>query len=94
MDIDDNLTLAADDQVHCRHCAAVVGTGLGDPYQLALRRERPAMEAGPGVHADPKHYTERAIVMRQAFCPGCYALLATEIVPGDEAEYRNWKFSL
>ena len=93
MDIDDNLQLDADGIVRCRHCAATVGMSRGDPYSAAVRRERPAVEAGPGVRADPRHYTAREIVLRQAFCPGCYAVLATEIVPRDEAGFRGWKFS-
>ena len=91
MDIDDNLRLAADGHVQCRHCTAVLGDTADAPLTHVLKRERPAIEAGPGVHADPSHYTQRVIVMRQAFCPGCYALLATEIVPQDEAEFRSWR---
>lgn len=93
MEIDDNLRLDADGTVRCRHCAAVVGVGCGDPYAAALRSERPAVDAGPGVHADPSHYTAREVVMRQVFCPGCFAVLATEVVPGDETRYRGWKFT-
>ena len=93
MEIDDNLSLAADGTVRCRHCAALIGKGRDEPYSAALRSERPAMDAGPGVHAHPSHYTTREIVLRQAFCPGCYVALATEIVPRDEAGFRDWKFS-
>ena len=91
MDIDDNLTLDADHQVHCRHCAALLGNADSAPLAHALKRERPAVEAGPGVHADPSLYTTSVIVLRQAFCPGCYAVLATEIVPQDDAEFRGWR---
>jgi hypothetical protein len=91
VELDDNLELAADGAVQCRHCAAVVGKAGEDPLSAALRRERPATEAGPGVRAAPHHYTSREIVLRQAFCPGCYAVLATEIVPQDEPRFRGWR---
>lgn len=93
MEIDDNLRLDEDGRVRCRHCAATVGASRAEPYSDAVLRERPARDAGPGVRADPRHYTAREIVLRQAFCPGCYAALATEIVPRDEAPMRGWKFS-
>ena len=91
MDIDDNLRSGDDGVVHCRHCEGVLGVAAEDPMARGVRRISPAVDAGPGVHADPAHYTAREIVLRQIFCPGCYALLATEIVPRDEAELRGWR---
>lgn len=93
MEIDDNLKVEADGTVLCRHCAAALGNVSVEPLGAALRRERPATAAGPGVRADPRHYTAREIVLRQAFCPGCFAVLATEIVPRDEPEFRGWRFT-
>ena len=93
MNIDDNLEIDANGGVVCRHCRATIGDASSDPLAAAMHSERPAVDAGPGVHADPSHYTSREIVLRQAFCPGCYALLQTEIVPQDEPRLRNWRFN-
>ncbi len=93
MNIDDNLTVDSAGVVQCRHCSATIGNARTDPLSGALQRVRPAADAGPGVHADPSHYTKREIVLRQAFCPGCYALLRTEIVPADEPVFRNWRLA-
>lgn len=90
MDIDLNLTRTDTGAVVCRHCSAEVGPSTDRPLAGALRHERPSTEAGPGVHADPARFTDRRIVLRQAFCPGCLTVLATEIVPADEPNYRNW----
>lgn len=93
MTIDGNL--AADDagKVSCRHCEAELGTIRGDPLARALVHERPSTEAGPGVHVDPTVFTDRAIVVRQAFCPDCLTLLTTEIVPADEPSFRKWSLT-
>lgn len=90
MQIDDNIQRDDDGLVRCRHCSTLLGEPGVDPLQHAIRREQPAMAAGPGVHADPARFTNRPIVLRQAFCPGCLALLSTEIVPADEPSSRKW----
>ncbi|MDT7589944.1 MAG: hypothetical protein QOE32_7494 [Pseudonocardiales bacterium] len=90
MHLDLNLTVTATGSVACRHCAAQVGPSTADPLRHAVRNERPSRAAGPGVHADPALFTDREIVLRQAFCPGCLVLLRTEIVPADEPSYREW----
>lgn len=90
MDMDLNLTVAADGHIACRHCGARVGTSSATPLDRAKRSERPSTAAGPGVHADPARFTDRPIALRQAFCPGCLVLLQTEIVPADEPMYREW----
>ena len=47
--------------------------------------------AGRGARRrGPARFTDRAMVLRQSFCPSCLTLLATEIVPGDEPSYRTW----
>jgi N-methylhydantoinase B len=87
--IDVNLRLDASGAVICRHCGAVVGTG-DDPFVKAVRSEREPQAAGPGVRVDPRVFTDRPIVLRQAFCPGCLTVLRTEVVPADEPEHRGW----
>jgi N-methylhydantoinase B len=90
MQLDDNLTLTEGGGVICTHCKAPLGESSETPLSNAVRREGPARNAGPGVHADPKTFTSREIVLRQLFCPGCSTLLATEIVPRDEPFFRHW----
>ena len=90
MPIDLNLDTDDTGTVVCRHCGAAVGASVADPLGHALRRERPSVEAGPAVHAPPAQFTDRRVVLRQAFCPGCLALVFTEIVPAGEPSYRVW----
>lgn len=86
--IDENLTLTSEGTVVCAHCGTVLGKSASDPFTNALKREQPSTAAGPGVHADPRHFTDREIVLRQLMCPGCGTALATEIVPRDEPSFR------
>jgi len=88
--LDDNLTLTDDGAVVCAHCKTQIGENSYEPLAHAVKRERPSRAAGPGVHADPKTFTSREIVLRQYFCPGCSTVLATEIVPQDEPSFRHW----
>lgn len=88
--LDDNLTLTDDGTVVCAHCKTRIGENSHDPLAHAVKRERPSSDAGPGIHADPKTFTPREIVLRQSFCPGCSTVLATEIVPRDEPSFRHW----
>jgi hypothetical protein len=90
MNIDMNIVLDDTGDVSCAHCAAPLGHTSADPLALAIRNERESTEAGPGVHADPRLFTDRRIVLRQTFCPQCLVLLVTEIVPADEPAYRSW----
>ncbi|WP_448955223.1 hypothetical protein [Labrys neptuniae] len=91
MKIDDNVRLRTDGKIVCSHCDHPLGAGVSDPFANAIRRERPSRDAGPGVRAEPSHFTDRPIGLRQVFCPGCYVLLATEIAPTDEPSYRHWE---
>lgn len=93
MQIDDNLEVSGTGDVTCRHCGAALGNASDNPLANALRREQPSTEASPGVHVAPAAFTDRTVVLRQAFCPSCLALLSTEIVPADEPEYRSWSVS-
>jgi hypothetical protein len=90
MQLDDNLTLTDSGTVICTHCSTVLGKANEEPLANAIRRDRPARTAGPGVRADPKNFTTREIVLRQFFCPGCSTVLTTEIVPSDEPSFRRW----
>jgi hypothetical protein len=88
--IDINLEFDGAGSVVCRHCGARVGT-TAEPFGAALRRESAAQEVGPGVRVDPQMFTDRPIVLRQAFCPGCLTVLLTEVVPADEPTHRGWR---
>ncbi|MGP3533201.1 hypothetical protein ACTU3I_00275 [Microbacterium sp. RD1] len=90
--IDVNLALDDAGSVVCRHCGTRVGSAA-EPFSGALRRESPAQKAGPGVRVDPSVFTDRPIVLRQAFCPGCLTALLTEVVPADEPSHRGWRMS-
>lgn len=86
--IDDNLEQDGDGAVTCRHCGASVGIAA-DLFRGARIRESSPEDAGPGVRADPRHFTDREVVLRQVFCPGCLTLLQAEIVPADEPSSRT-----
>ncbi len=88
MQLDDNLAVRGE-QVVCVHCEAVVGRRDGEFLASALWREQDPLAAGPNVHAQPSLFVDREIVLRQAFCPTCYTLLLTEIVPADEPRLRT-----
>ncbi|GAB2703888.1 hypothetical protein [Nocardia thraciensis] len=90
MIIDINLESDSHGVVRCRHCAAEVGASPREPLTRAVTRTSAASAAGPGIKEDPALFTDRPMVLRQAFCPGCLTLLATEVVPGDEPNYRKW----
>lgn len=90
MKIDQNLQVTAAGEVQCLHCSATVGSSAADPFSEALRNVRPSSAAGSGMHASSAAFTDRTIVLRQKFCPGCLVVLETEIVPEDEESYRGW----
>lgn len=93
MKIDLNLETDETAAVICRHCGTRVGDSVTEPMNHALRNQRPSTAAGPGVHADPSLFVDRNVLLRQAFCPGCLALLSTEIVPDGEPSYRAWSLT-
>jgi N-methylhydantoinase B len=88
MYLDDNLELAPDGTVVCRHCSAATGTA-SDPLRDARVRESSPREAGPSVRAESVNFADRQVLLRQVFCPGCLVLLQAEIVPADEPSWRT-----
>ena len=92
MQLDDNLTVE-NGTVSCKHCSRAIGMAASDPFESAVRWVRPVRDVGPGLHSDPRLFTERHIVLRQIFCPGCYTLLSTEVVPMDEGEFRSFRIA-
>lgn len=86
--VDSNLELR-DERLECSDCHAELGSRSGEYLEKAIWREQSAMNAGPSMHADPGLFVDRPIVLRQAFCPGCFTVLMTEIVPADEPRFRT-----
>lgn len=86
--LDDNLEQDSNGAVTCRHCGAAVGVAA-DLFRDARVRESSPKDAGPSVRAEPGHFTDRPVVLRQTFCPSCLVLLQAEIVPGDEPSWRT-----
>lgn len=86
--LDDNLDEGPDGVVVCRHCATPVGDRT-DVLAQARRRESAPRAAGPAVRAEAPEFTDRPIVLRQAFCPQCLVQLQAEIVPADEPALRT-----
>jgi hypothetical protein len=86
--IDDNLEQKPDGTVVCRHCGTAIGVAAR-PLRNARVRESDPREAGPSVRAEPAHFTDREVVLRQTFCPECLTLLQAEIVPADEPSFRT-----
>lgn len=88
LQIDDNLEQRPDGDVVCRHCGTAVGVAA-EPLRDALVRERDSLEAGPSVRAEPRHFTDRRVVLRLTLCPQCLTQLQAEIVPADEPSFRT-----
>ena len=91
--VDDNIARNDAGEFHCRHCGALLGQDAGPWLEHALRREFPAVNAGPQIRARPETFVDTPIVMRQCLCPGCYVALRTEIIPADEPERRSCRIA-
>ena len=86
--LDDNLVAVgagADQQVACRHCATVLGTGTEGALDL-VRYEGPATDAGPQIAPDADFYVDQAVQFRQYCCPGCFTAISTAVVPVDHVD--------
>jgi len=91
MNISGSITMDGSGVTACAACCHILGDATSNPLSKAIVREQPSTAAGPGIRENPKLYTDRPIVLRQAFCPACLTLLSTEVVPGDEPTYRSWR---
>ena len=86
--LDDNLVAigaGADQQVACRHCATLLGTGTEGALDL-VRYEGPATDAGPQIAPDADFYVDQAVQFRQYCCPGCFTAISTAVVPADHVD--------
>jgi hypothetical protein len=73
--VDDNLTLS-DGVVRCAHCTSVVV-------------EKQAAGGAHLVAEHPIRYEERAVVFRQAFCPGCRTSAQVEVTMRPDERFRT-----
>jgi N-methylhydantoinase B len=86
--LDDNLVavgLDGTEQVACRHCASVLGSGAVGELDL-VRHEGPVSEAGPQVVDAAGEYVDREVHFRQYCCPGCFTAISTAVVPVDHVD--------
>ncbi|MDF2979517.1 MAG: hydantoinase, partial [Actinomycetospora sp.] len=86
--LDDNLVavgLDGTEQVACRHCATVLGSGAVGELDL-VRHEGPVSEAGPQVVDAAGEYVDREVHFRQYCCPGCFTAISTAVVPVDHVD--------
>ncbi|MDD7963932.1 hydantoinase B/oxoprolinase family protein [Actinomycetospora lemnae] len=82
--LDDNL-VGVGDQVACRHCATVLGSGAVGELDL-VRHDGPVSEAGPQVVDGAGEYVDGAVHFRQYCCPGCFTAISTAVVPVDHVD--------
>jgi N-methylhydantoinase B len=82
--LDDNL-VGVGNQVACRHCATVLGSGSVGELDL-VRYEGPVSDAGPQVVDGAGEYVDREVHFRQYLCPGCFTAISTAVVPVDHVD--------
>lgn len=85
--IDDNLVVTREDAIVCAHCGTQV-SNKGDYFlKSAVARALLPRTAGPYGRDDAKLFVDQEVVMRQYYCPGCYTVLQTEVVPKQNPSY-------
>lgn len=85
--LDDNLCLAGD-EVRCVHCGARVGTAHSWLQNARFTEKEPEI-GGPLMRAAPGLFVDAPIVVRQAFCPGCFTALLTEVAAVADEQLRT-----
>jgi N-methylhydantoinase B len=65
----------------CAGCRADLGPTDGNFKRYAARLDRTPVEVDPVMYVDPRAATDVDLVFRQHICPGCGALLSTELCP-------------
>jgi N-methylhydantoinase B len=82
--IDENLTLTVAENgsfFKCSICNNVLCSATENYTDHVLKYDGAPKEAGPNICSNPKQFVDADIVFRQLYCPFCYTLLSTEIVP-------------
>lgn len=77
-ELDDGSTV-----IRCARCKYDLCPATENHKLHALMHEGPVQEAGP--HVNPYHLHGDRFVFRQFFCPGCLALINTEVAQRDES---------
>lgn len=86
--IDDNLVQVGD-VVGCAHCGRALGdVTAGGTLDLASY-EGASTDAGPQVTSDPSTYVDVDVVFRQLYCPGCWTVVHSAIVPADHPDHAS-----
>ena len=65
----------------CTYCGQELEGDADDYVSKLPRYEGPLTEAGPQVFADSEVFVDAPVVFRQYYCPGCYTVFLTEVVP-------------
>ncbi len=69
--------------IRCMRCGYALCAATENHKLHALWHEGPVQEAGP--HVNPHHLGGDKFVFRQFYCPGCLALINTEVALRGEA---------
>lgn len=65
----------------CTHCNQELQGNSATYLSNLARYEGPLSEAGPQVFADSSVFVDAPVVFRQYYCPGCFTVFHTEVVP-------------
>jgi N-methylhydantoinase B len=78
----------------CADCRADLGPADGNFKRYAARLDRTPVEVDPVMYVDPREATDVDLVIRQHVCPGCGALLSTELCPRNAEPLREARLAL
>jgi N-methylhydantoinase B len=78
----------------CAGCHADLGPAHGNFKRYAARLDRAPTEVDPLMYVDPREATDADLVFRQHVCPGCGALLSTELCPRSAEPLREARLAL
>jgi N-methylhydantoinase B len=76
--LDDHLVVLADEAVACAHCATRLTDGVGSYKEGAAVLDRELLDVHL-VWIDSRTFIDEDIVLREFSCPGCAALLASDV---------------
>jgi len=82
---DENIVIVeteSGDRLRCRHCDELL-CDRGDPYKQALAHAVKPVTAANQLLVDPGNYVDDEMRYHEYYCPGCGAMLETEILLAD-----------
>lgn len=65
----------------CTHCNQELEGSEATYLSKLPMYQGPLSEAGPQVFADSAVFVDLPVVFRQYYCPGCFTVFLTEVVP-------------